>query len=180
MRETPSSKALFLDRDGIINTDYGYVFEIEKFEFTEGVFDFLKLFIKKEYKLFIVTNQSGIGRGYYTQENFNTLTKWMLKQFQKENVYIESVKYCSHAPEENCHCRKPNIGMIEDILSEYQIDLIDSWMIGDKQSDISLAHNATIKHTISIGNKEIDNSEFSFGSILECYHYLEANQDTIK
>jgi D-glycero-D-manno-heptose 1,7-bisphosphate phosphatase len=180
LNQLSSSKALFLDRDGIINIDYGYVAKIEKFEFSEGIFNLLKLFIKQEYKLFIVTNQSGIGRGYYTQENFDRLTLWMLDAFKEENIYIESVNHCPHAPEENCHCRKPNIGMVEAILSEYELDLKNSWMIGDKQSDIDLAHNATINHTISIGNRKIDNSELSFSSILECYHYFDENQGKIK
>ena len=174
------SKALFLDRDGIINIDHGYVSKIEDFEFTKGIFDLLKLFINQGYKLFIVTNQSGIGRGYYTQEDFNRLTDWMLDAFKKENITIESVEHCPHAPEENCSCRKPNTGMIEAIMSKQRLDLKNSWMIGDKQSDIDLAHNATINHTISIGNRKIDRSELPFSSILECYHYLKENQAKIK
>jgi len=180
LNQASLSKALFLDRDGIINIDHGYVSKIEDFEFTEGIFELLKLFIKEGYTLFIVTNQSGIGRGYYSQEDFNRLTDWMLDAFKKENITIESVEHCPHAPEENCSCRKPNTGMIEAIMSEQTLDLKNSWMIGDKQSDIDLAHNATINHTISIGNKKIDTSELSFPSILECYHYLEENQAKIK
>jgi len=174
------AKALFLDRDGIINIDHGYVSKIEDFEFTKGIFELLKLFIKKGYILFIVTNQSGIGRGYYSKEDFKILTEWMLDVFKKENIYIESVEYCPHAPEENCSCRKPNIGMIESILSKHRVALENSWMIGDKQSDIDLAYNASINHTISIGNRKINNSELSFTSILECYRYLKENQDKIK
>jgi D-glycero-D-manno-heptose 1,7-bisphosphate phosphatase len=173
-------KALFLDRDGIINIDYGYVSKIEKFTFNEGIFDLLRFFRKEGYLLFIVTNQSGIGRGYYSEEDFNTLTKWMLDALKKEDIHIESTQHCSHAPEENCYCRKPNRGMIEAILSEQTLDLKESWMIGDKQSDIDLAHNATIAHTISIGERKIHGSEFSFASILECYHYFKKNRNKIK
>jgi len=174
------SKALFLDRDGIINIDHGYVSKIENFEFSEGIFELLKLFIQEGYILFIVTNQSGIGRGYYTTEDFNILTTWMLDILKKENIHIESVEYCFHAPEENCSCRKPNTGMVEAIMSKHRVDLKYSWMIGDKQSDIDLAHNATINHTISIGDKKIDSSELAFSSILECYHYLKENKDKIR
>jgi len=172
-------KALFLDRDGIINIDHGYVSKIEKFEFNEGIFDFLHLFLKNGYILFIVTNQSGIGRGYYTQEDFNVLTQWMLLEFQKKEIVIESVQHCNHAPEENCSCRKPATGMVDAILNKYDIDLKNSWMIGDKQSDIDLAHNSTIEHTIAIGEKRINNSEYRFSTILECQCYLEANQGKI-
>lgn len=173
------SKALFLDRDGVINIDYGYVYKIEDFEFTEGIFDLLKLFINYDYRLFIVTNQSGIGRGYYSDEDFLLLTKWMLNEFQKREIQIESVEYCNHAPEEKCHCRKPKIGMIENILSKYTVDLENSWLIGDKQSDIDLAHNMKIPHTIAIGERQIINASLSFSTILNFKRYLEENQDRI-
>ncbi len=172
-------KALFLDRDGIINVDHGYVYQKESFEFTEGIFELLHLFIKHKYILFIVTNQSGIGRGYYSQEAFLILSKWMTEIFQKNGIKIQSVHYCPHSPEEHCTCRKPNIGMIEDILSSYDIDLQHSWMIGDKQSDIDMASNAHIASTIAIGSRKIEKCTYHFNSIMECKAFLEENQDTI-
>jgi len=173
-------KALFLDRDGVINVDYGYVSKIENFEFTEGIFELLHLFINKGYKLFIVTNQSGIGRGYYSKKDFEILNIWMLNELVKKNIHIELVQYCHHAPEMNCSCRKPATGMVDIILEKYEIDLDNAWMIGDKQSDIDLAHNATITHTIAIGKNRINKSEYTFPTILECQLYLEANQGKIK
>jgi D-glycero-D-manno-heptose 1,7-bisphosphate phosphatase len=169
------SKALFLDRDGVINIDHGYVSKIENFEFSEGIFDFLHLFIEKGYKLFIVTNQSGIGRGYYSQEDFDTLTVWMLEEFKKQNIHIESVHHCSHAPEELCICRKPETGMVDEILALHNIDLNDSYMIGDKQSDIDLAHNAGIFFTISIGERLIENAFFGFETILDAKEFFAKN-----
>jgi D-glycero-D-manno-heptose 1,7-bisphosphate phosphatase len=88
-----SQKALFLDRDGIINIDHGYVSKIENFTFSEGIFELLELFIKKGYLLFIVTNQSGIGRGYYTLDDFTILNQWMLKTLKSKNIEIQSVHY---------------------------------------------------------------------------------------
>jgi len=173
-------KALFLDRDGVINADYGYVSKIEDFDFNDGIFELLQLFLKQDYQLFIVTNQSGIGRGYYTQNDFEVLTAWMIDAFKKQNIKIESVHHCSHAPEITCSCRKPETGMIDEILAEHAIDLKHSWMIGDKQSDIDLAHNAKISYTIAIGEREISNVTLSFKTILECQRYLEENQDIIK
>ena len=172
-------KALFLDRDGVINIDHGYVSTIEKFEFTEGIFDLLRLFLDKGYLLFIVTNQSGIGRGYYSEEDFLTLTSWMLNEFKKEGIEISSVHYCNHAPEENCSCRKPATGMVDAILKERTISLKNSWLIGDKQSDIDLAHNAKIAHTIAIGERDIRSATLSFKTILECKLFLEQNRDKI-
>jgi D-glycero-D-manno-heptose 1,7-bisphosphate phosphatase len=174
-----AQKALFLDRDGVINIDHGYVYEIENFEFTEGIFDLLKLFVYRDYQLFIVTNQSGIGRGYYTEEDFQTLTSWMLKQFEQEGVSIESVQYCPHQPEANCNCRKPKTGMIDTILNEYEIDLANSWLIGDKQSDIDLAINAGISRTIAIGKGKIQNATHSFKTIREAQLFLEENKAII-
>ncbi|CAA6819940.1 MAG: D-glycero-D-manno-heptose 1,7-bisphosphate phosphatase (EC [uncultured Sulfurovum sp.] len=173
-------KALFLDRDGIINIDHAYVYEIEKFEFTEGIFELLRFFRTKGYIFFIVTNQSGIGRGYYSEDDFQVLTSWMLDELRKENIDIVSVHHCNHAPEEKCNCRKPETGMIDEILSKNTIDLKNSWLMGDKQSDIDLAHNVNIINTIAIGERDIVNSLYSFKTILECKLFLEENQVIIK
>ena len=172
-------KALFLDRDGIINIDHGYVSKRENFEFTESIFELLHLFIKKGYLLFIVTNQSGIGRGYYTLKDFDTLTKWMLYIFKEKDITIQKVAYCPHAPEDNCHCRKPETGMVEDILTQYPIDLSHSWLIGDKQSDIDLSHNAKIQHSIAIGSRKISTASYQFNTISDCYTFLEKKQDEL-
>ena len=90
-RDTMLKKALFLDRDGIINVDRGYVYQIDKFEFTKDIFDLLHLFEDTGYLLFIVTNQSGIGRKYYTQEDFQTLTKWMIETLHQHGIDIQEV-----------------------------------------------------------------------------------------
>ncbi len=175
----PKQKALFLDRDGIINVDHGYVSKIDDFEFVEGIFDLIRIFADAGYLIFVVTNQSGIGRGYYTQEKFETLTRWMIQTFHANDIEIKEVQYCPHIPQENCQCRKPNIGMIKNILANHDIDLNSSWMIGDKQSDIDLAHNADIGSSIAVGKRTIKNSTYSFESILHCKKYLEENKDTI-
>ncbi len=172
-------KALFLDRDGIINVDHGYVYKIEDFNFTQDIFEFLHLFIQKNYKLFIVTNQSGISRGYYTQKDFEVLTEWMLKEFNKQDIKIESLQHCPHTPQIECSCRKPYTGMIDEILKDYDIDLNASWMIGDKQSDITLAHNAKVAHTIAIGDRVIKDSNYHFKTISECKNYFEKNLSLI-
>ena len=86
-------KALFLDRDGVINVEKDYLYKIEDFEFIDGIFDALKYLQSLGYIFIVVTNQSGIGRGYYTQEDFNRLTTWMIKEFRKHNINIQSV-YC--------------------------------------------------------------------------------------
>jgi len=172
-------KALFLDRDGIVNIDHGYVHDITDFEFTDGIFDLVTLFKDAGYTIFIVTNQSGIGRGYYSLQEFQALTAWMKAQFASQEIEITETFFCPHRPDEGCHCRKPKTGMIEACLEKYPVDLAHSWMIGDKQSDIDFASNAGIGHTIAIGNKDIKGAEYIFDSIMQCKRFLEENQGKI-
>jgi len=144
------NKAVFLDRDGVINIEKNYLYKIEDFEFVNGTFETLQTLQDTGYKLFIITNQSGIGRGYYTLEDFNKLTSWMLNEFEKNSITISQVELCPHSPNDNCSCRKPLTGMIDNILKNYDLDLQNSWLIGDKSSDIKCAINANIKNTIQV------------------------------
>ncbi len=143
-------KAIFLDRDGVINVEKNYLYKIEDFEFIDGVFTSLKYAQDLGYKLFVITNQSGVGRGYYTLDDFEKLTSWMIEKFRQNRIEILQVELCPHAPTENCDCRKPKTGMIDNILQNYKIDLENSWLIGDKFSDIKCAQNANIKNTIQV------------------------------
>ncbi len=143
-------KAIFLDRDGVINVEKNYLYKIEDFEFVDGVFESLKYLQNLGYKLFIITNQSGVSRGYYSLDDFLILTQWMINRFQEHNIEISQVELCPHGPNDNCPCRKPKIGMIDNILKKHAIDLENSWLIGDKSSDIKCAKNANIKNTIQV------------------------------
>lgn len=143
-------KAVFLDRDGVINIEKNYLYKIEDFEFVNGVFESLSHLQNLGYKLFIITNQSGIGRGYYTQKDFDKLTSWMLEKFENKNIEISQVELCPHGPNDGCTCRKPKTGMIENISKNFDIDFEKSWLIGDKSSDIKCANNAQIRNTIQV------------------------------
>lgn len=143
-------KAIFLDRDGVVNIEKDYLYKIEDFEFIDGLFDSLKYLEELGYKLFIITNQSGITRKYYTVEDFNNLTSWMIAEFKKNGIDILQVEFCPHGPNEDCSCRKPKTGMIDNILNNFPLDLEKSWLIGDKSSDIKCAKNANIKNTIQV------------------------------
>ncbi|AJB45952.1 D,D-heptose 1,7-bisphosphate phosphatase [Campylobacter fetus subsp. testudinum] len=156
-------KAIFLDRDGVINKDLGYVSKIDDFVFCDGIFEALRGFLKLGFALFVVTNQSGIGRGYYTKDDFLNLTKFMLDEFKKEDIDIKKVYYCPHSPEENCNCRKPKPGMILKALSEFDINLESSMMIGDKNSDILAANSAGIDNCYLIGE------DSSLKTVLDVY-----------
>jgi len=142
-------KAAFLDRDGVINEDFGYVGKIEDFKFKEGIFDLLKLLENLGFTLFIVTNQSGIARGYYSEEDFYKLTEWMKNELKKEGIKIKDVRFCPHHPDitGECECRKPKPGMILDLAKVYDIDLKNSIMVGDSNRDIEAAKRAGICRT---------------------------------
>lgn len=163
-------KAIFIDRDGVINIEKNYLHKIEEFEFIDGVFESLRYLQDKGYLLFIITNQSGIGRGYYTKLDFDALTNWMLEEFEKHNIKISQVELCPHAPDESCSCRKPDTGMIDNILKNYDLDLQNSWLIGDKNSDIECAINAGIGNHIQVRSghdfdEEASKADFVLDSI---------------
>jgi len=123
---------------------------IEDFIFIDGVFESLKLMQKLGYELIVVTNQSGIGRGLYSTEDFLTIDKWMKKEFERNNIKILSSVYCPHKPEQNCNCRKPKPGMLEKCFEKYQISKENSWIIGDSERDIEAGIRAGIKKTILV------------------------------
>lgn len=144
-------RAFFFDRDGVINADHGYVFRVDDFHFMEDVFPVLRSLSAKGYLLIVVTNQSGIGRGYYTEEDFNTLTDWMRQQLSDEGIEIAAVYSCPHSPEAGCDCRKPAPGMFLRAGREHDLDLSASWMIGDKESDMQAAEAAGISNRVLLG-----------------------------
>jgi len=137
------TKAVFLDRDGVITEDIGYVHKIEDFKLVQNAVEGLKLL--KDYKLFIVTNQSGIGRGYYTLEDFLNYNNQVLKELKKHKIKIEKTYYCPHKPEDNCGCRKPKTRFLKDAEKEFGIELKKSFIIGDRKSDFEMGRNAGCK-----------------------------------
>lgn len=145
-------KAVFLDRDGVINEDFGYVGRVEDFIFIDGVFEALKKLQQKGFLLVIVTNQSGIGRGYYSEEDFLKLSEYMKNELKKGGVTITDIFYCPHHPSKQCSCRKPKPQMILDAAKKYNIDLASSYLVGDKMSDIEAGKSAGIKNLILLDN----------------------------
>jgi D-glycero-D-manno-heptose 1,7-bisphosphate phosphatase len=147
-------KAIFLDRDGVINEDRGYVYKQDDFIFKKHIFEALRHFQKHGYLIFVVTNQSGIARGYYSEDDFLKLTEYMMDKFAKNGITITKLYYCPHAPEANCSCRKPNPAMLLKAKNEFDVDMSASWLIGDKQSDIEAAARAGITNAIYFGEGE--------------------------
>lgn len=144
--------ALILDRDGVINYDFGYVYKPRNFKFMKGTIRALKYLSNKKIYIFIVTNQSGIARGYYNEKDFINLHKYLKKKLSLKKIFIHDVKYCLHHPKfgkgkfkKKCSCRKPGNKMIQDILNEWNIKKSKSLMIGDQTSDKQCANKSNIK-----------------------------------
>jgi len=170
-------RALFLDRDGVINEDTGYVHRIDEFRFVEGIFDLCRAAIAADLSIFVVTNQAGIGRGLFSEEQFHTLNSWMVARFADQGVKIDKVYFCPHHPEHgigqykrDCFCRKPNPGMILRARDDHGICLQNSVLIGDKEWDIIAAKMAGVGTTILISVADAQPSqkpEFHFKDLKE-------------
>lgn len=137
----------FLDRDGTINVDKGFVHKISQWEFVPRAIPGLQLLQRAGYTLAIVTNQGGIAHGMYTQEDVEELHKFMLEELAKHDINIAAVTYCPHRRDQNdCGCRKPATGMARQIEAQIgEIDYSQSWMIGDKFTDLGFGQNLGIK-----------------------------------
>ena len=146
-----TNKALFLDRDGVINIDHGHVFEKEKFDFVDGIFDLCKEAQALGYLIIVVTNQAGIAKGFYSESQFLDLTKWVEEEFLKRDIKITKTFYCPYHVEakiekykKDSFDRKPNPGMLLSAIEEFEIDPSQSIMIGDKETDIEAGKRSGI------------------------------------
>lgn len=143
--------AIFLDRDGTINIDHGYVHEIDDFQFIDGVIDACRELKKMGFALVLVTNQSGIARGKFSEAQFMRLTEWMDWSLADREVDLDGIYFCPHHPEavieeyrQVCDCRKPQPGMLLQAQKELNIDLAASYMVGDKIEDMQAAAAAGV------------------------------------
>jgi histidinol-phosphate phosphatase family protein len=136
------SRFVFLDRDGTLVRDPGYVHRLEDYELLPGVVPGLQKLVAAGYRLAIVTNQSGIGRGYFRERDFERFQAHLFADLASRGVVVERTYHCPHRPDEGCTCRKPAPGLLERAHSELGADLATSWMIGDSERDAELAQRA--------------------------------------
>lgn len=161
-------RALFLDRDGVINVDHGYVHEPDRTDWVPGVFDLCKIAHEREYLVIVVTNQAGIARGYYDETEFLRYSAWMHDEFRKRGAPLLATYYCPHHPieglkeyKQDCECRKPKPGMILGAKELFSIALDESVLIGDKDSDIGAGTRAGIAKLVKIeGSLPADTQSF--------------------
>lgn len=164
------NRAVFLDRDGTVNVDKNYLHKPEDFEFEKGVTETLKYLFSKNYKLIIITNQSGIARGYYTVDDMNKLHEHMKILAKNSGFEFAGFYFCPHMPDAGCDCRKPGTALIEKAAHDHSIDLEHSYMVGDKESDMVAGSKAGLK-TVLVGSgygKKTKESYDSYDHYFEC------------
>jgi len=177
-----SGRALFLDRDGVVNEEVGYLHRIEDVRFVDGIFSLCRTAVRLGYRLVVVTNQAGIARGYYSEAEFDRLMEWMRVALRAEGVELDAVYYCPYHPEHGVgeykrehEDRKPGTGMLRRAAREFGISLAESVMVGDRCSDIVAANTAGLRQAFLIRGTEESECSGSYveaGSLAEVERWL--------
>lgn len=189
---TTARRAAFLDRDGVINIDSAYLSRWEDFRFVPGSVEAMRRLQQAGYALVVVTNQSGIARGYYSEEDYQLLTRHMRAALQAQGVTLAGVYHCPHHPAGkipelavDCDCRKPAPGMILRAAQELQLDLSHSFLVGDKDSDLQAARAAGVGHAYLVrsGHPLIGESQQqadqTFDDLRACAEFLLRNSQQL-
>lgn len=183
------NKAVFLDRDGTINVDKHYLYKAEDFEYLPGVVEALRIFQAEGYLLIVITNQSGIARGYFTERDYGRLDQWMKENLERKQVHLTASYYCPHLPDARvlqyrveCNCRKPGIGLFEKAAREYGIDLMESYAIGDRLRDLAVCKKGCKGFLVGYSESEevilkVRNGEYEkikyCSNLLECAYMIK-------
>ena len=175
-------KTVFLDRDGTINVDRGFVHDRSGFEYIRGAREGLRILQEGGYQLVVVTNQSGIARGLYTEADFEALTAWMLEDLESAGVSIAGVYHCPHHPEVTgaCACRKPAVGLFMQAAGDLDVDFGRSWAVGDKPRDLAVCEATPCRGILlSAGGDAGGEAEkyMSAGSLLEAARLIVKEQE---
>jgi D-glycero-D-manno-heptose 1,7-bisphosphate phosphatase len=175
-------RGLFLDRDGVINVEIGYLSRVEDMRFVEGIFSLCRTAVGLGYRLIVVTNQAGIARGLYTEADYQTLTEWMRGEFRQEGVELDAVYHCPFHPEHGVgeyrrehEDRKPGTGMLRRGMREFGIALEESVLVGDRCSDIAAANSAGLRQAFLIRGTEEGGCPGDYvevGSLVEVERWL--------
>ena len=173
--QPPSHPALFLDRDGVINREAGYITNTDGIEFMEHIFEICRFFKDQLYKIVVITNQSGIGRGIISQAQYSQINSLIINKFNSENCSIDLILTATIDPtnnannQEEAYLRKPNPGMIIKAELELNLDLNRSVLIGDNLSDMQAGKNALIPRLYLISNPPVYSGFFeSFADLKSC------------
>jgi D,D-heptose 1,7-bisphosphate phosphatase len=174
------NKAVFIDRDGTINRDVPYCSRPEDFELLPGVGEGIRLLKEAGYKIIVITNQSGIARGYFTREMLDNIHTRMNAELAKYHASIDAIYYCPHHPDDNCDCRKPKPKMIFEAARDQKLDLAQSFVIGDSEKDVEMGIKAKCKESLLI-NSEVSVSNIKgFDSFLDAVNWIVNNDKDIE
>ena len=159
----PGRPAVFLDRDGVLNVDHHYVHQPERFEWIPGAMEAVRWLNQQGYLVIVVTNQSGVARGYFPESSVHDLHAWVDRQLASQEAHVDAYYYCPHHPEgsvpeytKTCNCRKPAPGMILQALSEWSVDISRSYLVGDSPRDVEAAESAGIRGYLFTGGNLLD------------------------
>ena len=183
--QNSEARALFLDRDGVINVEKNYVYRIEDFELITGILDLCTCAQTSGFRIIIITNQAGIARGYYTVEDYEKLTAWMLELLTRHGIHISQVYFCPYHPtagigkyRQDSVDRKPKPGMILKGRDEFSLDLSQSVLVGDKDSDIQAGLSAGVGYNrlLSTASNVSDRKDYlCYRSIPEITAWFSSN-----
>jgi D-glycero-D-manno-heptose 1,7-bisphosphate phosphatase len=173
-------KALFLDRDGVINQEVGYLHAVEDVRWVEGIFELCRVAVALGYKLVVVTNQAGIARGLYSEEQFETLMAWMREEFVRQGVGLEAVYFCPFHPEHGVgkyrqehDDRKPGTGMLRKAAKELGVELGASVMVGDRCTDVGAANAAGLRQMFLLAGTETKECKGEFKTVTTLHQVQE-------
>lgn len=141
---------VFLDRDGTLVRDLGYTYRIEDYELLPGVVAGLRRIVAAGYRLAVITNQSGIGRGYYSQAQYEAFQAHLVSDLAGQGVPIEASYVCPHRPDDGCECRKPRPALLHRARDELGADLAQSWVMGDSAGDVELAQQGGCRGAVLV------------------------------
>lgn len=158
-------RVLFLDRDGVVNQDKHFVSRIEDISFVEGIFQICKYFKAQGFEIVIITNQSGIARKLFSEQDFQTVMTFILEEFKRNGIEILDFFYCPHGPDDKCECRKPLPGLFTQAFHKFNILVEDCLSIGDRERDVLAAISAGIPQNYLLLNSELGTDRIS-GSIV--------------
>jgi D-glycero-D-manno-heptose 1,7-bisphosphate phosphatase len=168
-----TGKALFLDRDGVVNVEVGYLHRIEDVQFVPGIFSLCRTAMQLGYRLIVVTNQAGIARGFYTEADFEALMTWMRDALRTEGIELDAVYHCPYHPEHGVgqyrrehEDRKPATGMLQRAAREFGISLADSVMVGDRCTDIAAANSAGLRQAFLVTGTEPEDCGGTYRSVV--------------
>ena len=148
------NKAVFIDRDGTINVNVEYLNTPDNFQIYPGVAEGIKLLQDNGYKIIVITNQSGIARGYFSEETLDMIHEKMKNELSNKGASIDAIYFCPHHPEDGCNCRKPNIGLFKKAIKDFDVDPMHSFIIGDRMLDVEAGFKIGLKTVLVPEDKE--------------------------